>query len=95
MRSQRPRMRPTRQPLGGELGKKSAMVPGAMPRHESHLEMAERHVREGEERIARQRALVARLAQMAIRRTRQLGCKSFRPSSATTVVQLERLQISV
>lgn len=40
---------------------------------------------EGEERIARQRALVARLAQMAIRRTRQLGCcKSFRPSSATT-----------
>ena len=34
-----------------------------MPRHETLLEMAERHVREGEALIARQRALIERLAQ--------------------------------
>ncbi|AZO12913.1 hypothetical protein EN817_11335 [Mesorhizobium sp. M3A.F.Ca.ET.174.01.1.1] len=34
-----------------------------MPRRETQLEMAQRHVREGEERIARQRDLIERLAE--------------------------------
>ncbi|AZO58959.1 hypothetical protein EJ078_06315 [Mesorhizobium sp. M1A.F.Ca.IN.022.06.1.1] len=32
-----------------------------MPRRETPLEMAQRHVREGAERIAHQRALIARM----------------------------------
>ncbi|CDX55583.1 conserved hypothetical protein [Mesorhizobium plurifarium] len=34
-----------------------------MQTHETPLEMAERHVREGAERIARQRALIDRMAE--------------------------------
>ncbi|TGP26311.1 hypothetical protein EN827_01110 [Mesorhizobium sp. M1D.F.Ca.ET.184.01.1.1] len=37
-----------------------------MPRRESLMEMAERHVREGAERIARQRALIDRLAERGL-----------------------------
>lgn len=37
-------------------------MPAAHPLHETDLEMALRHVVEGELRVARQRALVARLA---------------------------------